>query len=131
VIGLDTNVLVRHLMQDDPAQYALARAFMANLSPESPGFISREVVVELVWVLEAIYDLSRQQIADAIGGLLGSKELIFETGNALLDGLASYEIGGPGLADRMIREAALVAGCETIVTFDRKLSRLSGVTLLT
>jgi predicted nucleic-acid-binding protein len=52
VIALDTNVLVRFLVQDDPSQAHLAGEIIDQLTEEAPGFVSREVLIELVWVLE-------------------------------------------------------------------------------
>ena len=66
VIGLDTNVLVRYLVQDDPSQSARAMHLIEKrLTQSNPGFISIVAMVETVWVLERAYDFSRQQIADA------------------------------------------------------------------
>ncbi len=130
MIGLDTNILVRFLTHDDPDQYKSAKAFMADLSPENPGYVSREVVVELAWVLQSSFRQGRQQIAETFEGLLGSKELVFEAGEAMAVAIEDYATGGPGLADHMIREAARLAGCTHLATFDRKLGRMAYVTLL-
>ena len=73
MIALDTNVVVRFLTQDDPAQSAQANALMAELTEAEPGFLCREVVVELVWVLECAYDLPRDRIAAALDGLLAAR----------------------------------------------------------
>jgi predicted nucleic-acid-binding protein len=69
MIAIDTNVLVRFLTQDDPEQAAAASAFMRGLTPAAPGFISREVMVELVWVLERAYRFSRAEVSAALEGL--------------------------------------------------------------
>ena len=54
MIGLDTNVLVRYVMQDDPEQSVRATALVESLSVEQPGFVALVAVVELVWVLTEI-----------------------------------------------------------------------------
>ena len=64
--GVDTNVIVRFLMKDDAEQAALANTVFAALTTAAPGFVCREVLVELVWVLQKIYRLPRSDIADAI-----------------------------------------------------------------
>ena len=71
MIGLDTNVLVRYLTQDDKAQAAAATRFIEKtLTPETPGFISLVALVEVVWVLETCYHCTRQDIAAIIERLL-------------------------------------------------------------
>ena len=69
-LGLDTNVLVRFLVQDDAVQAEAATALIGSLTEAAPGFVSREVLVELVWVLERAYNLGRADIARALDGLL-------------------------------------------------------------
>ena len=66
MIGLDTNVLVRYIMQDDIKQSPKATKLMESLSVETPGFAPIVAIVELVWVLESSYDLSRQQVSQAL-----------------------------------------------------------------
>ena len=70
MIGLDTNVLVRYMMQDDPEQSPLSTRLVESLSVESPGFVALVSVVELGWMLDAAYALDRHQIADAFEALL-------------------------------------------------------------
>ena len=75
MIALDTNILVRVLVEDDEEQARLARGLLGGLTPERPGFVCREVVVELVWVLERTYRLSRDRIAVALEGLVSTQGL--------------------------------------------------------
>lgn len=128
--GLDTNVLVRFLVQDDAAQAKSAQDLMATFTEEEPGFICREVLVELVWVLERAYALSRTDIADAINGLLEARELVVEAGDRAAVAIDRYRKGGPGFADQMIALAVQAAGCKATVTFDRKAAGLPGMALL-
>ena len=78
MIAIDTNVLVRFLTQDDPEQGAIAGRFLAGLTVDHPGFVAREVLVELVWVLERAYRYSRGEISSALEGLLAAAELEVE-----------------------------------------------------
>lgn len=128
--GLDTNVLVRYLVQDDAAQAAMATAAIGRLREDAPGWIAREVVVELVWVLERAYRFSRAEIADALDGLLAARELVVEAADRV--GLAAqrYREGGAGFADQMIALAGQGAGCHATVTFDLKASGIAGMRLL-
>lgn len=130
MIGLDTNVVVRFLTQDDPVQSAQATAFFAGLSQDRPGYLCREVMVELVWVLERAYRLPRQDIAAAIDGLLTAQELIVESADRV--GLANerYRQGGAGFSDQMIGLAGRDAGCSATVSFDQQAVAQAGMTSL-
>jgi predicted nucleic-acid-binding protein len=129
VIGLDTNVLVRFLVQDDPEQSAMATKLISGLTEAQPGFICREVLVELVWVLERAYGLVRADIARAIDGLLEAQELVVEAADRAALATDRYRKGGAGFADQMIALAGQGAGCAETVTFDRKASAIAGMTL--
>ena len=130
MIALDTNVLVRFLVQDDPDQARLATEVIDQLSDAVPGFVCREVLVELVWVLERAYRLGRAEIASALDGLLASTELVIEGADEVGPALELYRNDGFGFADLMIAAAARRAGASELVTFDRKAARLPGVRLL-
>ena len=130
MIGIDTNVLVRLTLEQDTAQGQTAQAFFRSLSPDNPGFVAREVVVEFVWLLERTFKLKRAEIETIMLGLLRSRELIIEQRENLGAALGEFERGGAGLADQLIRVAALVSGYEEVVTFDKELAREDRVTLL-
>ena len=130
MIALDTNVLVRFLTQDDPDQSAEAERLMSGLTADAPGHVCREVLVELVWVLERAYKYARADIARALEGLLSATELVIEAADDVGAVLQLYEDKGFGFSDLMIRQSSLRSGASTLVTFDRKAARLSGVTLL-
>ena len=130
MIALDTNVLVRFLVGDDPEQARMARKLMSELTEERPGFICREVVLELAWVLERTYAIERPQIADALDGLIAAREILVETADDVASSIAAWRDGGPGLGDRMIVAAAKRAGAQTMVTLDRKAARIPGAQLL-
>ena len=74
MITLDTNVLVRYLVEDDVQQAEAARVLLAGLTAERPGFVCREVAVELVWVLERAYEFSRDRISTVLEELVASEE---------------------------------------------------------
>ena len=130
MIALDTNVLVRFLVQDDPEQALLATDIVEQLRDDAPGFVSREVLVELVWVLERAYLFSRGQIAGVLDGLLAATELQIEGSDDIGPALELYRNDGFGFADLMIVAAARRVGASELLTFDRKASRLPGVRLL-
>ena len=130
MIGLDTNVLVRFLVQDDAEQARAAQDLIATFSEAEPGFVCREVQVELVWVLERAYNLPREEIARTLDGLLEARELVIETADRVAIAADRYRKGGPGFADQMIALAGQGAGCRMTATFDRKAASLPGMQLL-
>ena len=130
MIALDTNVLVRFLVQDDPEQARMAGEMIERLTGTDPGFVGREVLVELVWVLERAYGYSRSEIAGALDGLLSATELVIEAADDVGPALELYRNDGYGFADLMIAAAARRVGAAELVTFDRKAARLPGVRLL-
>jgi len=130
VIALDTNVLVRFLVQDEPLQAQLATKLIDQLTEDAQGFVSREVLIELVWVLERAYRLGRAEIAVALDGLLSATELDIEGSDELAPALELYRNDGFGFADLMIAAAARRSGASELLTFDRQAARLPGVRLL-
>ena len=127
MIGLDTNVLVRFLVQDDPQQGALATRLMDELTAQAPGFVGREVLVELVWVLERAYGYGRAEVASALEGLLVAPEIRLEEHDDVGAALHRHRAGGAGFADLLIAAAARRAGASRVVTFDRRAARIEGV----
>lgn len=131
MIGLDTNVLVRYLAQDDKAQSALAtRLVEGSLSQDQPGYIPAVVLAELVWVLESNYQLDREQIAELLEALFRTQQLKFEERDAASQALGDYRPGKADYVDCLIQHLAARAGCSHTVTFDRAAARLSGMRLL-
>jgi predicted nucleic-acid-binding protein len=130
VIGLDTNVLVRFLVQDDLEQTAAATALISGLTEAEPGYVCREVLVELVWVLDRAYGLGRADIARALDGLLEAQELVIEAADRVALAADRYRKGGAGFADQMVALAGQGAGCRETATFDRKAVGIPGMRLL-
>ena len=130
MIALDTNVLVRYLVDDDAAQVQSAHALMAGLTPDRPGFVCREVLVELVWVLDRAYRFPRERIASVIEDLAASAELHVEATNDVIRAADGYRRGQAEFSDRMIAAAARRAGAEALYTFDRQAAQLENAILL-
>ena len=127
MIGLDTNVLVRYIMQDDAKQSALATRLVESLSAESPGFVALVSVVELGWVLASAYDLDRAQLAEALEGLLRTQEIVVEQAETVWKALRVFRASNADFADFLIERAAAAAGCERTMTFDRAAARGCGM----
>ena len=130
MIALDTNVLVRYLVHDDIQQAAAARILLESLTAESPGYVCREVTVELVWVLERTYGLARDQIATILEELVTTEGLVIESAEDVARAAFQYRSGGTGFSDLMILAAARRSNAHPLYTFDQKAARLEGVSLL-
>jgi predicted nucleic-acid-binding protein len=131
VIGLDTNVVVRFLAQDDEVQSPIATRFLSGLSRQRPGFISAIVLAEITWVLSRAYRASRVDIAKAVEGLLRSAELIVENADAAYRALGIYQTSKSAeFADALIAQTAALAGAGETVSFDRNAAAELGMRLL-
>jgi len=130
MIGLDTNVIVRYIMQDDPKQAASATKLIESLSAEGPGFIALISIVELVWVLSSCYDLSRAQVSQALEVILRSKQLMVDRAEHVVRALRAYSTGSADFADCLIERIAASAGCTQTMTFDTAAAKTAGMTLL-
>jgi predicted nucleic-acid-binding protein len=131
MIGLDTNVLVRYLAQDDPIQSAAAtELFERRLSEQEPGFVSIVAVTETAWVLERAYGLSNRDIAMAIEGVLQTAVLVVESEQEVFGATIALKEGRGSFADALIAALGEKAGCSHTVTFDRRARRIPGFELL-
>lgn len=130
MIGLDTNVLVRYIMQDDESQSGLATRLLESLTAEAAGFVPVVVVVELAWVLSSAYGLDRTQLVDAFAALLRSKELVVECAETVWKALRVFGSSSADFADCLIERSASAAGCDRTVTFDRNAAAGCGMRLI-
>ncbi len=131
MIGLDTHVLVRYIMQDDAAQSAKASTLLDAPTVEAPGWISMMSVIELVWVLGAAYGLDRAQLTEALEALPRTRELIVERAEVVWKAVRIYRGSTADFADCLIACAATPAGCEHTMTFDRGAAKHAGMRLMT
>jgi predicted nucleic-acid-binding protein len=130
MVGLDTNVLVRYLAQDDAAQSARAtRLVERELSEREPGYIGLVVLVETCWVLRRIYRATPDEVRQVVRDLLAARQLVVEQRALVARALGQLGDKAGDLADALIAEGAVEAGCARTVTFDRKGTRL-GMELL-
>ena len=127
MIGLDTNVVVRYVAQDDPVQSPRATAWIeGRLTPENPGFISINAMAETVWVLERSFGMTSQDIASAVERLLQADVLLIENEQQVFAAMIALKQGQGSFADALIAELGAKAGCSGTLTFDRKALRLPG-----
>ena len=134
MIGLDTNVLVRYLAQDDAKQAALAtRLIEKRLTTTSQGFISLVVVAELCWVLSSLYAATVDELVAILEDLLNTPRFFLEKREVLQAAIARLKSANSrkaGLADVLIAEIAAHAGCSATMTFDKSAARAAGMSLL-
>jgi len=130
MIGLDTNIIVRYLIQDDPVQSALANEIMERrLTEAEPGFVSVVVMAEIVWVLGSRYRLTAQHVVAAIERMLSVRTLVIESEREVHVAMIALKDGRGSFADAFIGALAASAGCSHTFTFDRKAARLPGFAL--
>lgn len=130
MIGLDTNVLVRYIMQDDTRQSPKATRLIESLTVDEPGFVAIVSVVELGWVLSSSYGLSREQLEQAFEALLRTKEIVIDRADQVLKALRVFKATSADFADCLIERAAASAGCDRTMTFDIGAAKAAGMTLV-
>ena len=131
MIGLDTNVIIRFLVQDDEVQSPLAARLMSRLTRDKPGFVSAVALAETTSVLSRSYKASRELVAEAVEGLLRSTEIFVENTAAAWRALGAFKASqSVEFADVLIAETAALAGASETVTFDRRAATEAGMRLL-
>jgi predicted nucleic-acid-binding protein len=131
VIGIDTNVLVRYLTDDEPEMADRAgRLLERECTPDRPGFINLVVVCEVVWVLRRHYRFARAQIAGAVEAVLWAPQLAVEHAKLVERALDQYHGSKVDFADALIGLINRRSGCEATATFDRKAAELDGFRML-
>ena len=130
MIGLDTNILVRYLTQDDPAQSRKSSDIIEKqLSTRNPGFVSVVAMTETVWVLERAYGFSREEIALAVERMLQTDVLAVENEQEVFAAMTALKDGIGEFSDALVAALGERAGCRHTLTFDRKAARLKGFEL--
>lgn len=130
MIGLDTNVLVRYVAQDDPKQSPKASRLIESLTADAPGYVGIVSVIELVWVLTGCYSLTRDEIGEVLETLLRTKEIVVAQADTVWKALRLFKDGKADFADCMIEESANEAGCSYTATFDRDAAKYCGMKLI-
>jgi len=130
MIGLDTNILIRYLTQDDPTQSPKAAEIIERrLTEEKPGFVSIVAMVETVWVLERAYGLTPLEIVRAVERILQTDVLLVEDEQEVFTAMIALKNGQGSFADAVIAALGAKRGCSQTLTFDRKALRLPGFEL--
>jgi predicted nucleic-acid-binding protein len=131
MIGLDTNVLLRYLAQDDPAHSRRATEIVERrLTVQEPGFVSLVSILEVVWVLKSLFKRSRQQIADDIEMLLAADTIEVQNEQEVYTAVVSLRNGIGTFEDALIGALGVWRGCSATLTFDEDAAkRLHGFQL--
>jgi predicted nucleic-acid-binding protein len=131
MIGLDTNVLLRYFVKDDPFQSERATRYVAtHCTRENPGFVDRVTLCEMVWVLSRGYKYPRSEVASIVGQLLATEELLLEDQQLVEAAVWRYRATNIEFPDALIAAVNRDRGCEATATFDRKAGKLDGFVLV-
>jgi predicted nucleic-acid-binding protein len=126
VKGLDSNVLVRFLVGDDPGMMAKVVRLLETAQDKGETFlVSIPVLLEMLWVLKARYQFTREDVLDALDRLLLMPVLRFQAANCVRELVQAGRSGNLDLADILIGLYARDLGCDLTLTFDRKASKSS------
>ncbi len=127
MIGLDTNILVRYLVQDDPVQSPRASEIIERrLTPRNLGYLSLVAVVETVWVLERAYHFTNSEIASTVERLLQADLLVIESEQEVFLAMTALKEELGTFSDALLAALGARAGCTSTLTFDKKALRLPG-----
>jgi len=123
MLAVDTNVLVRLVARDDADQVSAAEQFISK-----GAWISHLVLTETLWVLDSVYELSREQIATAVEMLLNHRDLTLQDAEVVTSALDHYRTrSAVDFSDCLVLEIARKAGHLPVATFDRNFAKLDGV----
>jgi len=129
--ALDTNVLVRHIVEDDMAQLAAARRLFKRCLHEGLTlYVPVTVVLELEWVLRKSYGFEKDDVLRVLSNLFSAVELVFESERALESALQLYREGSADFADCLHTCLAAQAGEQPLWTFDKDAAKVSGARLI-
>lgn len=123
MIGLDTNVVVRHLVQDDPKQSKAATRAFARLTPGDPGLLTTVVLVETYWVLTRGYKLATGDVVTALEALVDSSDIKTQEEQQVRGALTEAR-AGIDFADALIAQTCQAFGCAAVLSFDRNAQKL-------
>ena len=131
MIALDTNLLVRLVVQDDPTlARAVERLLIKARRDQDPIFIADVVLCELAWVLRRRYGYQRADVVETLDTLLSIELVVVADSGIATRAVAAYRSGKGDFADYLIREQAIAAEATEVVTFDRTLKGQAGFRLL-
>jgi predicted nucleic-acid-binding protein len=126
MFALDTNVLVRYIVQDDKGQAEKATKIIEGLSVDTPAFISCIVLCEINWVLKSAYKTSKQDRLSVLQNLLSVPVFDIECLGSCVRALKSYQEGRADFSDYLIQDIGRAHGYDTLLTFDKNAQKSKG-----
>lgn len=123
-------MLVRYIMQDDPKQSPNASKLIESLDSDNPGYITQVCIIELYWVLTSCYELTGEQVTQALDAILRTKQLLVERSDQAMRALRIFAAGKADFADCLIERSASGAGCTRTMTFDVGAAKHAGMVLV-
>lgn len=130
MIGLDTNVLVRYITQDDDKQSLLANSLIDGLDESSPGYVTLATVAELNWVFESVYSVTRQQFVEVMQALLSLDSIKLDRSAVVASAVKIYATSKADFSDCLIERLCASAGCGRTMTFDKAAAKMAGMVLI-
>jgi len=130
MIGVDTNILMRYLLQDDEAQSPQAKAVMDGFTDAEPGFISLVTLVEMVWLLRRTFKRPQEEIVLTVQALLASPSICIQEDNAVNTAIEITQRENCDLPDALVAVLGAQAGCSFTLTFDRKAVTIPGMEMV-
>jgi predicted nucleic-acid-binding protein len=122
-VGLDANILLRALLNDDPAHSPIARKLLSQLDRDRRGYVGVSALLETFWVLRSRYKVPRDLLHDTLRELLAIENIDVESAEPVAQALAMYAKGNMDFPDALLAERNLEAGCGRTLTFDQKAVR--------
>ena len=126
MIALDTNVLVRYIVQDDKPQAKKATQAIEALTADDPAFISCIVLCEINWVLKSAYKISKEDCIGALRSILSVAVFDVERFDVCSKALTLYEAGAADFSDYVIQQIARQEGYNTVLSFDKQAQKSAG-----
>jgi predicted nucleic-acid-binding protein len=124
MIGLDTNILMRYLVQDDPVQSPRATEIISQqLSEEAPGFVSLVTILEVYWMLKSVFRRSRQDLANDIEKVLSADTLEIQNEQEVYNAVIALRTGSGSFEDALVGSLGIWRGCSSTLTFDNDAAR--------
>lgn len=130
MLGLDTNIVVRYIAQDDAIQSPKATQLIESLSNENLGFITLVSIVELIWVMQGCYQASKEEVVTILQSLLHTREFVIENAEVVAKALHAYAASNADFADCLIERSANYAKCTRTMTFDSNAAKTAGMLLV-
>ena len=130
MIGLDTNVIVRYIAQDDEVQSAKATQLIESLSIDNQGFVTLVSIVELVWVMQGCYNATKQECVAILQTFLHTREILLENAEIIVMAIQQYSASSADFADCLIERSANYAKCTNTMTFDSNAAKTAGMLLI-